>query len=84
MVDIVGADSQLSAHPQGLLFLGHDCGRVPWELQGSSRLGRVYEGREGMLSLQDQWKGWTPWTWVQHTRLRGQFKWSAEGGATRH
>lgn len=41
MVDVVEADSQLSAHPQGLLFLGHGCGWVPGELQ-DSRLGRVY------------------------------------------
>lgn len=40
MVDVLEADSQLSAHPQGLLFLGHGCGWVPGELQGS-RLGRV-------------------------------------------
>lgn len=39
MEDTVEADSQQSAHPQGLLFLGHGYGQAPWELQGSSRLG---------------------------------------------
>lgn len=41
MADVVDADSQLSAHLQGLLFLGHGCGQAPGEHQGSFRLGEV-------------------------------------------
>lgn len=72
------ADSQSSAHPQGLLFLGHGSGQAPRELQGSFRLGRMWVW---MLSLLDQWKRRTQWTQVQRTALRGQFKWRTEAGA---
>lgn len=69
MVDVAEADSQPSAHPQGMLFLGHGCGQAPGELQGSFRLAGVWGW---MLSLLDQWKSRTPWAQVQYTTLGGQ------------
>lgn len=45
MDDFVDADSQLSAHPQGLPFLGHGYGHAPGELRKNPRLGGRGGGR---------------------------------------
>lgn len=41
MADVVDADSQLSAHLQGLLFLGQGCDQAPGERQGRLRRREV-------------------------------------------
>lgn len=41
MADVADADSQLSAHLQGLLFLGQDCDQAPGESRGRLRRREV-------------------------------------------
>lgn len=69
MGDVVAADSQLSAHLQGLLF-GRGGGRAVTRRQGSASDAQVFAG--GLLSLLDQWKSQTLPAWVQLTALRGR------------
>lgn len=72
MGDVVAADSQLSAHLQGLLFGrgGQGCDQAPGERRGRLRRAQVFAG--GLLSLLDQWKSQTLPAWVQLTALRGR------------
>lgn len=73
MADVADADSQLSAHLQGLLFLGQGCDQAPGERQGSAGDASDAEKFCGwMLSLLDQWKSQTQRAWVQLTTLWGQ------------